>query len=269
MPAGATGAFLFGPVQKPFGTVLVENGRVCWAGAAQLGSRLSDLLRSRLSPSADALALEEIVRRCQKTATPLGEALVGSGLMTGDQFREALYKHTSEALLMLTQSETGSPTWHAHRKQRYDARFTFSPSEILTGVGACVAPARASEAHHELSRHLKTEGCGIAFAHYAPAEDGTPDGSEIFPVAEKRGTAFSTAEMQHLGAWGWGALQKTPRASDNSPWLFALRGAAGDSLVTWRTRELMYVVICPSSSSFAFIVGRLARTSPSDRSGSS
>lgn len=269
MPAGATGAFLFGPVQKPFGTVLVENGRVCWAGAAQLGSRLSDLLRSMLSPGADPHTLEETVRRCLRTSTPLGEALVQSGLMSAEHFREALCTHTSEALLVLTQDEQAQPTWHAHRKQRYDARFTFSPTEILSGVGACIAPQAAAEARRDLARYLKSEGCGLAFAELADAGETEGDSKKFFPVSEKRGAALTITEMQQLGAWGRSALSKMSLGPGAQPRLFTLRGAEGDSLITWRTGDLLYVVICPSSSSFAFIVGKRTRTSPDDRSGSS
>ncbi len=272
MPAPATGAFLFGPAQKPFGTVLVENGRVCWAGAAKLGSRLSDLLRSKLSPGADPHALEETVRRCLRTSTPLGEALVESGLMSAELFREALHKHTSEALLVLMHDERAALTWHAHRKQRYDARFTFSPTEIMSGIGACITPDKAAEARKELERYLKAEGCGLAFfddtSHGERGE--TESGSKnFFLVSDKRGAGLTITEMQQLGAWGRNAFLRSPFEPGSEPRLFTLRGADGDSLITWRTHDLLYVVICPSSSSFAFIVGKRTRTSPDDRSGSS
>src|SRR5688572_4272691 len=67
----ATGAYMFGPVGKPSGTILIEKGRVCWAGASQMGHRLTDLLRNRIDPSVNPSALEEIVRRCRLEATPL------------------------------------------------------------------------------------------------------------------------------------------------------------------------------------------------------
>jgi hypothetical protein len=259
LPNTATGAYVFGPAGRPGGTILVENGRVCWAVAPQMGRRLTDLLRIRLDPSASPDALREVVRRCRLESTPLGEALVENGLLSSAALRDALRQHTSEAILILSQAD-GEPSWLAHRKQRYDARFTFSPAELLASIGAAAAPDLAEEARGEMERTIGQGGGGVAFAQVGASQ-------MLFPICEVQGAATSVDDTIRLGEWGTGALEAEAliRAV---PRLVAVLGATGDAIVTWSTGGVIYVVTCRNPSSLAHVLGKRARASPDGRSGS-
>jgi hypothetical protein len=46
MPTRATGALVFGEGEAAIGSVLLENGRICWAVSQQMRTLLTDILRS-------------------------------------------------------------------------------------------------------------------------------------------------------------------------------------------------------------------------------
>jgi hypothetical protein len=260
LPSSATGAFVFGSSAKPHGTSLVDNGRVCWAAAARMGSRLTDTLRARLDPKIETGLLEEVIRQCRVKSVPFGEALVESGLLSSAALRDALRQNTAEAILFLSQSMAGLPTWVAHRRQRYDAQFTFSPTELLAGVGAACLPELAEAAQTELDSVLRAGGRGVAFA-WVGAQ------AELFPIVEVHSSQFSVGETVHLGKWAVRMLD-TPLMLRAVPRLVSTLGAGGDALVTWLTGGIVYVVVCQHPSSLAHVLGKRARASPDGRSGS-
>jgi hypothetical protein len=260
LPASATGAYMFGPTGRPTGTILVERGRVCWAGAAQMGHRLTDILRRRIDKGVEPGALEEIVRRCRLESTPLGEALVASGLLSSDGLRDALRQHTSEAILHLGQAAADSPTWLAHRRQRYDARFTFSPAELLASVGAACMPELAEAARREMQATLSHGGGGLAFT-WIGASDAP------FPIFEMRTSKLTVSDTIRLADWG-AHMRETESVIRAVPRVVVTRSAHGDSMITWATGQVIYVVICQSPSSLAHVLGKRVRASPDGRSGS-
>lgn len=259
LPPTATGAYVFGPAGKPNGMILVERGRVCWAGASQMGHRLTDILRDRLLESVSPSALEDTVRRCRLESTPLGEALVANGLISSQGLREALRQHTSEALLHLGQA-IESPTWLEHRRQRYDARFTFSPAELLASVGSTCMPELAEAARSEMEKTLRHGGGGLAFAWIGSAD-------APFPICELRTSQLTVVDTIRLAEWAARMREMEP-VVHSVPRLVATVSPQGDSMVTWTTGEVIYVVICQSPSSLAHVLGKRVRASPDGRSGS-
>lgn len=261
LPATSTGAFVFGPSSQPDGTILIERGRVCFAIESRAGKRLTDILRARIGPAASGSALDDIVRRCRAEGTPLGEALVTSGIVSSDGFRDALRQQTSEAMLGLCQREQAPPVWIAHRRQRYDARFTFDAAELMASVGACCRPEFADRSRRELEIMLRPGGRGVAFM-WAGASS-----SVLFPVGEKRGSGFSAQETIALGRWAMHVLE-AKLMQQSIPRLAAMLGPKGDSTVAWIAEGLVYVVLCDNPSSLAHVLGKRARASSDGRSGS-
>ena len=263
LSSASTGALVFGAHGKPEGTILVEKGRICWAMTARMGHRLTDILRSRLDPEVGPSALEAIVRRCRDEGTPLGETLVASSLISSEGLREALRQHTSEAILFLAQRGGAPPAWLAHRKHRYDARFTFSPAELLASVGAVCLPDLAEQSRAEMERLLRSVGSsggGVAFTWVGVS-------ATLFPICEIHGASFSVRETVDLGQWAARMLEM-PLMLRAVPQLVTVVGAKGDALVAWISEGIVYVVICQNPSSLAHVLSKRARAAPEVRSGS-
>jgi hypothetical protein len=260
LPPSATGALFFGPPSSPLGLILLENGLVCWAGAEPMSGRLGELIRARLDPGASQGDLDGVIRRCRAEATPIGEALVSGGLLSSDGLRDALLQHTAEAVLALAARSEEPPAWLARAKP-FGARFTFSPVELLVSAGAAWAPGPASEARGEMDGMLRYGGFGLAFARMAGS-------GELIPVGEVQGSKLTLSEVVELGAWGDRLVRADGVVRGGVPRLVAAMGLNGDALVAWLTGAVIYVVICPSPSSLAHVLGKRARAPSDDRSGS-
>jgi hypothetical protein len=104
----ASGAFVVATAdRRPFGAVLADGNRLCWATVGGQRQRLRDLLAE------------------------------GS-------LRTALKQHTIESLVRLDGC-VGTVTWNPHRRSGYQPRFTFGVAEILAGVGAQLYATEAAE----------------------------------------------------------------------------------------------------------------------------
>lgn len=248
----ATGALLFGPKSNPDGAILVEKGRVCWAASKAMGRRLTDLLRAHIDPELGPDALEEIVHRCRSENKPLGESLLEKGHISSDALRGALRQQTSEAILFLSQSSGEPPQWVSHRQQRYDARFTFSPVEILASIGGACMPALGARAKGEIDDVLRLGGSALAYTWVGAS-------AALFPLVEVQGAGLAVREMFELAAWATGALsvQLGARAPVG---LVAALGASGDAVVTWLSDGVIYVVICQNPASLAHVLGKRAKS---------
>jgi hypothetical protein len=231
LSTSSTGAFVFGSPGRPVGTILIEQGRICWAAAAKLGYRLTDILRS----------------------------LVANGLLSSDGLRDALRQHTAEAILCLSQGGE-EPSWVSHRRQRYDARFTFSPAEVLASAGAACLPELAEHARREVLATLRPESSAVAFTWVGLS-------AALFPICEVRSQALSARETVELGLWATRMLE-LPLMHRSVPKLVVTFGAKGDALVAWISEGIVYVVICQNPSSLAHVLGKRARAAPDVRSGS-
>jgi hypothetical protein len=245
LPEGSTGGLVFGA----HGTVLVEEGRVCWATATGMRTRLTDLICGQSKEPVERSLVEAVYRRCQQTRTPLGEALVASRLVTPEGLHGALLQHTSEALMQIGASRS-SAAWVPHRAARYDARYTFSPAELLVRSGAMAHPELATAAGAQLAHALAIEGAGVAF--------GRPPGWAVpMPVAEVRTAQLSLSELRALGRWAVDTLDICSAVAPG-----ALVGATredGQAIVAWPSGPSVLVALCDGPSALAGVIVRRAR----------
>lgn len=131
LPEGTTGAFVFGPADKPVGTVLVEDGQICWAAAAKTGKRLTCLIEERANGSIEKGLIQMVFDECRLTGAPVGETLVERGILSPETFREVLLEHTVESFKVLMSETEMPPQWVTHRRKGYNPQFTFSTHEVF------------------------------------------------------------------------------------------------------------------------------------------
>jgi len=172
-----TGALICETAGDRLATVLLEEGRICWAVASGMRRRLTDLLLETAPRPLERNELERIYRDCKGRNVPLGEELVRLGVVPPSGLRDALAQHTSEAIVRVGEADAVTFGWVAHRAPGYSPKFTFETLDIALRVADKVYPAAATEGR----RVLQQSGLpGIAFR-------GTdePDGG-AFPVAATR-----------------------------------------------------------------------------------
>ncbi|HEX7604009.1 MAG TPA: DUF4388 domain-containing protein [Polyangiaceae bacterium] len=251
LPSGATGALLVGPRAQPCGSVLVENGRVCWAMANGMKRRMTDLLRYQALTPLDPAQIEDVYKHCRARGIALGEALVESGIVSPDGLRRALRQHTAEAMERLSLS-TQELSWVEHRKRAYDARFTFVPGEILVGLVGLRMSVRAAHAQATLRLAVDVPNAGAAFARVQGAAFPLPvaaTGMETLPVRELVG----------IGRWAMDTLDLAG-AFEPERRLVGAVADTGRALLTWLDEGLVYVAVCEDPSEFACALVKLRRT---------
>ncbi len=246
LPGGATGALQFGEE----GMILVQSRKICWAVARSMRVRLTDILRNQSTPPLSREAVETIFRRCREEGTPIGEALVKSGLATEQGLRAALFKHNGEAIVALAQSGAAPEQFVAHAKTGYDPKFSFSACEMLAMLGSFDDPARAAAAQLELTGMLVQDSVGAAFARSSAAS-----GSLV--IAVDRGCDFAVRDLVEVCNWVSGVFD-VARTFD--PAVFAARASLGNhaGLVTWRAKDVGYLGLCSSRAAAARLLSRLA-----------
>jgi hypothetical protein len=250
LPESATGALVFGPPSQ--GTVLVENGRICWAAASGMERRLAELLRAYADEPPESKRIEEVYKRCKRDSIPVVKALVDSGLVSLDGMREVIRQHTSEALISLTREPlTEQPNWVSHKAQGYDAKFTFDPCELLVSVGSVCHPDLAGRARVDLEALLRSGVYAVAFAR--PPGANTPA-----PLYRSPGSYLTLRQVMALGRWAFSALDVCNTYSARARIASTLVDP-GEYIVAWQSRGVVSVAQCEDSMSFAFIVGKRAR----------
>jgi hypothetical protein len=246
LPAGATGALNFGP----HGVILLQSRKICWAMARTMRLRLTDLLRNQSTPPVSREAVEQVYRRCKASGTPIGEALVASGLATEAGLRAALFKHNGDAIVALARAGASPDDWVTHTKPGYDPKYSFTASEVLAMIGALDDPARAAAAQLELGNMLVPDSVGAAFTR------GT-DASGSLIIAVDRQCDFAVADL--VGVCNWVAgLFDVAQTFDQE--VFAARVHFGKQagLVTWRSKDVGYVGMCGTRAAAARLVSRLS-----------
>jgi hypothetical protein len=249
LPRGTTGALHFGDE----GMILVESKKICWAVARGMRLRLTEILRRQTTPPLTREAVEEIYRACKNSGSPIGEALVKSGMVSEAGLRAALFKHNGEAIVTLAQNGALPERFVNHSKTGYDPKFAFSPCEVLAMLGARDDPARAAAAQIELSGTLVQDSVGAAFVR-SSASSG--------PLVIAVDPACGLAVDDLLQACSWvSGLFDVARTFD--PDVFAARAALGERamLVTWRSKEVEYVGLCASRPAAARLMSRLSERS--------
>lgn len=147
--------------------VFVESGRICWAAAPGLAPRLTELLRVVAEPPLTAAQMQQLYEACRRTGRPLGETLLHHGRISPAALSEALLRHTCEALLVLAGAPLRPAAWISRDGRGYDARFSFTPVQVLLALAAL--PAFGGEALSILARHVPAGRWGLAFGGSAEA----------------------------------------------------------------------------------------------------
>ncbi|MDH5493127.1 MAG: hypothetical protein OEY14_14325 [Myxococcales bacterium] len=248
----ATGALMLGRAGRAEGSVLVENGRLCWAVAAGMRRRMSDLIREEAGDAAEPGWLEAHYRRCREQNRPFGEALVEEGLVSAAGLRKALSRHTSESIAKICSQAELRMEWMPHRNRRYDARFTFEPWRVLVAVGSLVFPEESAKAEQDLKRIVPSRGFALAFVR-------EPGISRPFPVAVAGQLPSEEADPLAVGGWATSILDLV-RAVDPDGRIVAASTPAGPSLVAWGCARTVTVAICMDTVTMARLLGRESRS---------
>lgn len=249
LPSGATGALHFGDS----GVILLEARKICWAAARSMRNRLTDILRNQSTPPVSREDVEQVYKRCKQTGTPIGEALVASGLATEAGLRAALFKHNGEALVQLALSGLAPHAFVVHSKTGYDPKYAFSTAEMLARLGSFDDLARATAAQLELNQMRVTDSAGAAFVRGSAA-------SGALLIAVSPGCGFRVDDL--LGVCNWvSGLFDVARTFDQE--VFAARANWGDKagLVTWRLKDVGYLSLCSSRAAAARLVSTLSERS--------
>lgn len=251
LPAGATGALHFGVGERRQGTVLVENGQICWASATAMERRLTDILKEQAElPISDEI-VEQTYEHCRKDGTPLGEALVSRGIVLPDELRRALRQHIAEALNCLGALRELAPQWRANRRQRYDARFSFTPASLLACVGALAEPALASRASKRLRSLAEVGRVSMALPSAATA---VPQ----LPFAESRGERIGVDGLLRLCVEGL-ALVGVYEKDELENNVVAATTGSGAGLIVWRYDYIVYVVLSERPEDLGILLATRAR----------
>ncbi len=246
LPADATGSLEFGA-----GTVLVENGRVCWATSPRMRRRLTDLLCHQKSPPLARGAVEAVVRACRASGRPFGEALVEAGLATAEGLRSALRQHVAESVALIAGRESSleSAVWRPHTKQRYDARFTFSVAELLSTLGALEDVALAATARRWLKYAIAGAGRGVALAQLGQRR--------ALPIGVVAADDLGVSEVLELSDWASSTLQVSTCLCENP--IVASTWNGGIQTILWQHRNVCLAMLFESPHDWARTLGRLQR----------
>lgn len=207
LPARFTGEIrLSRSAGAPLGIVFVEARRVCWAAARGLARRLSDLIAERacMTPA----AMETHYRICKEERIPLGEHLVGRGILPADALRTTLLQHTVESLehvLVTTTSSTFVP-----RAGGYSPRFTFTTAELMMSTGV------DERARVELEQHFGGIGWGAA---YRRGDSATP---RLVALTGPHPDDAST--LARLGRWAASIVDMADAVEGGPAMVIATRG---------------------------------------------
>jgi hypothetical protein len=252
LPQDATGALMFGTGEDNHGSVLIEQGRICWAVASNMKRRLIDLLRHQTEPALTKASIESVYNDCRALNKPLGECLVESGLITQRGLWRALRQHNAEAIAVIAATMLSSEVRFQHHKHhRYDARFSYSTTEVLVTLGALSDQTTATLARVELKRRVPEGGRGAAY---------TRDryGAGIIPIGEVGTADLSSETFMDMGAWATSTLDVAAAVADE---VRAVTGTApdGQSIAAWSESGVIYTVLCPTMRSYARLLSSLVR----------
>ncbi|HKU41921.1 MAG TPA: hypothetical protein VJR89_27375 [Polyangiales bacterium] len=243
LPPDASGVLLFGSE----GVVLVESRKVCWAAAPGMGRRLNKLLLQQRNPPLEEGYVDRVLRDCQFTGRPLGEALLAAGDITADGLRAALFHHILESIARIAHSGVRCEGFTPHAGRGYDPRFAFSTAEILIALGARRDSALAAAARQRLTHSLPPDARGLAFVRDA-----------VGPVAMaiEGDPTFRVPEIVDMCAWATGLFEAAAIVDED---IRIATGTSGDSngVVTWRVAELQFVAVCPNRAASAMLMARL------------
>ncbi len=250
-PSNTVGALVVERGSERVGAVLVERGRVCWAVAAKMPRRLSELLVSR-STGLDTSRLEDAYRRCRASGQPFGESLVDDGLISADGLRDALASHTIDGLAVLAGRRRDTRRrWLSRDDRSYDPRFTFSTVELAARAGALENASQAVRARAVLDATLPP-GVSGASVYRRPGAGRPLLVAHAGFDADRLGCVdalcrWSITTMDLCGVFANRVNVATASLSN------------GATHVAWRDDALLHVAACRRAKALAKLLGRLHR----------
>ena len=252
-PNAATGALTFGKLEQHPNVVLMEDGRVCWAAAADMRRRFTDLILRESAVPLDRAKLETLFQECRQKGRPLGETLVRRGYLTEQGLSRTLRQHNAESLaqIALDGYSVEEASWHDRHGKKYDARFTYSPTELLVHVGELRVGEPASTAQTSLEGAL----AGTSAVGLACSLDVDPECP--FPVGALGANALTIEELMKIARFTKDGLGRVKAFAPNPVLCSMWRG--GWSALTWQRAGLVFTALCEDAPSLAKVMGRVQR----------
>jgi len=245
LPEGATGAVRFGERS----VVLVENNAVCWATSPQMKQRLTDLLRSVAEPPTPRARLEELYAECRTSGKPLGEQLVASGLVTASGLRASLKQHNAEALALIALNGGEPREFVPHKRSRYDARFTFSTTELLARMAEQRYAAEGRVAREVLSTRLEPGTPALVLKR-------EPGAASALPLALRGCERLRLQDATALARWSQESLDVCG-AVDAATRVVSGTLLEEQTALAWYEEGLVFVALCDSRLRLARCLSRL------------
>lgn len=245
MPASAVGALRFGGQ----GIVLVESGRICWAAAAGMPQRFTQILRHQHEPPLPREYFQDLLRQAKDGQAPLVQALLSSGEISAEGLRAAMFRHVVEAIAHLALFGARWEDFTPH--PGYKARFTFSTAEILASIGARTNPVLAATAGALLESTLVPETTGWAFLRDAGM--GAP-----VVIAARGKPPLRGEEMLDVSAWAAGLFDVTG-IFDGDVRIASASWPDDRYVVAWRTAQAYFAARCVNRAGAARLVASLER----------
>jgi hypothetical protein len=210
------------------GAVLAERGRVCWVVSEGEPRRLPEVI-ARESGAVTSTQVWEVANECRRAGAPLGETLLARGLVSRPGLHRALLSHSCESLERLLREADMPWHWIEHAGYGYDAMLSFSPLEVVAGLQAIAAPARAAHAHARLAQLVAPGTCAVALERAR----GTP------PLAQLGCEALSLGALADLTAQAAAAASLGPAAGID----VQIADLGGRAAALWLEDDLVLAVL--------------------------
>jgi hypothetical protein len=226
------------------GALLVEHGRVCWAVSRRYRIRLTDILIAEQG-TLSAEQLDEVVALCQREHLPLGETLLGRGLVSLPVLHRALLRHTCEALDCLVRDDASPWSWLEHSGYGYHPILTFSAAEVLTGVRAIGNPLLAARALARLRDVIRGDQLGFAIERAPGAK---------LPLAQLGCEHVDLAALADLAVQADEVMAVAVTVNLDA----AIMELDGLACASWIEDGVLFVVVCGGELAFNRLLAQVA-----------
>ena len=122
--------------QSPIGRIVAENERICWVMAKGSDTTVSDLLAAETG--IPRKQLEDVYQAAQTDGSPFCETLAAAGLVSAEEVRQTLRRHTAAAAVALAHMGSDDETIVSVARipsAAYDTEFTHDALMVLAAAG--------------------------------------------------------------------------------------------------------------------------------------